>query len=135
MSEENIGTVRRILDAFERRDRAGIKAELDADAAWYPALRGLTERSSYIGPEDICRFLLDELDATLEGFRPEVVGEESVGDAMVLVAARFSGQSRSTGLPIEQVLFHLYRLRDRKIIEVRGFTSRDAALEAAGLSE
>ena len=136
MSQEDVETVRRVLEAFARRDRQGIKAELDANATWYPALRGLTENASYNGPEEICHFLLDELDATLEGFRPEIVAlEEPVGDAVVLTTARFSGRSRSTELAVEQVLFHLFRLRNGKVIEVRGFISRDAAVEAAGLSE
>ena len=108
---------------------------MDPQATWYPALHGLTEHSSYEGPEAICGFLLDELDATLAGFRPEIVGEEPLPDGMVLTTARHSGRSRSTGLQVDQVLFHLFRLCDGKIAEVRGFTSHDAALEAAGRLE
>ena len=132
MSRENVEVVRRALDAFTHRDREGLQDALHPEATWYPALRGLTTRSSYNGPEAICRFMLDELSATLEGYRPEVVALEDLGDA-VLSTARFRGQSRSTGLAVGQILFHLYRLSDGKVIDVRGFTTRGAALEAAGL--
>ncbi|MFN2612638.1 MAG: nuclear transport factor 2 family protein [Solirubrobacterales bacterium] len=134
MSEENVELVRKGFAAFARGDPEGLKALCHPDVTWYPALGPVLEQSSYHGPDAVCRLLFEEIPSVLEGYRAETLGLEDLGDA-VLAIVRFAGTSASTGLPVEQTFFQLFRHRNRKMIEMRGFTSREKALEAAGLSE
>ena len=134
MSEENVEVVQRGLAAFARNDPDGVKASLHPDATWAPALGGLTTKSVYRGAEAICQLLFEEVPTVLEDFSAEIRDLDAAGDA-VMTTARFSGRSKSTGLGVEQTFFHVYRVRDGKIVEMHGFTTREEALEAAGLSE
>jgi hypothetical protein len=54
-----------------------------------------------------------------------------------VVEVRLTGKGRSSGIEVDQRAGFLYTLReqDRKIARIQMFSSKDAALEAAGLSE
>ena len=134
VAQEDVENIRAGYAAFNRRDREGITAALDPEVTWYPALAPLLTRTRYHGHDEICGLILDEIPSVLEGFRAELRDVEDLGDA-VLATVRFSGTATSTGLPIEQTFFQLFRTRNHKGIEMRSFTSRADALEAAGVSE
>lgn len=131
MAQEDVDNVRAGYDAFVRGDREAIVAVLDPDATWYPAMGALLERTSYHGRDAICDLILREIPSVLEGFHADLIDVEDLGDS-VLATVRFSGTARSSGLPIEQTFFQLFfRLRNHKALEMRSFTSRAAALDAA----
>lgn len=134
MSQQDVELVRKGFDAFARQDRAGIKALLDPEVTWYPALGPLLERSSYHGPDQICRLVLDEIPSVLQGFHAELLGIEDLGET-ALAIVKFHGTARSTGLPVAQTFFQLFRARNGKGIEMRAFTDRDAALQAARIRD
>lgn len=134
MSREDVENVRSGYAAFAKRDREGIKALLDPEVTWYPALGPLLEQTSYHGPDAVCRLVLDEIPSVLDGFQGELRELEDLDDA-VLAVVKFTGTALSTGMRVEQTFFQLFRHRNRKVIEMRSFSSRDEALEAAGLSE
>ena len=56
MSQENVEIVRRVFDAFNRRDIAAFLELLDPDVEWVPVLAVL-EGSVYRGHGDIRRWL------------------------------------------------------------------------------
>jgi ketosteroid isomerase-like protein len=53
----------------------------------------------------------------------------------VLIAARITGHGRQSGLALDTALFQVVTLRGGLIVRQEDFADRDAALEAAGLSE
>ena len=53
----------------------------------------------------------------------------------MLVIARVLGRGTASGVPINQPLAILVTFRDDKAVRARSFTSKQDALEAAGLSE
>ena len=56
------------------------------------------------------------------------------GDSVV-VAFRWWGRGKSSGVPVESDFFGVHDLRDGKIVRFRQYDTRAEALEAAGLSE
>jgi ketosteroid isomerase-like protein len=69
------------------------------------------------------RDLFDDIELTTREFIP-------VADRIV-VAFRVRGRARVSGVPVETELAHLIRMRGAKIVELRAFLSREAALAAA----
>jgi ketosteroid isomerase-like protein len=132
MSEENVEIVRRSLDAFNRGDVEGMLEDVhpevetidDPRVPGQKTIRGQTETKRYF--ESLSRYW--------ESVR--IVPERLVdlGDD-VLVLGRMTTRTRRGGPDIERALDQIVTLRDRRIIRNRVFSSRDEALEAAGLSE
>jgi ketosteroid isomerase-like protein len=58
-----------------------------------------------------------------------------VDDDCLFAAISFGGRARHTGIPVELHPFHVFKLRDGRILRWHVFQDRDAALEAAGLRE
>ena len=134
MSQEAVERVRETYAAFSRGDAAAFKETLDREMTWHSSLVPLLEKTVYHGPDEICRLLFEEIQAFLAGFSAEVLKIEDLGD-ITLATVRFQGTATSTGLLVEQTVFHLWRHRNGKGIEMRAFRRRGDALEAAGLQE
>ena len=58
-----------------------------------------------------------------------------VDEEWLIVGAAFGGQARRTGLRVEMHPFHVFRLRDGRVLRWQVFVKREEALEAAGLPE
>ena len=132
MSQENVEIVRRVFDAFNRRDIAAFLELLDPDVEWVPVLAVL-EGSVYRGHADIRRWIKD-LDTDWEFF--EVYHEElrDLGDR-VLVSGHWRARGRASGIEVENPGTYLYEIKGGKVASMRTFTDRVEALEAVGLSE
>ena len=130
MSQENVEIVRRAweYEMFGRADGADPLADFAPDVVMNP----VEEEPSY-GREvirgNIQRFetAWEELEVTAEQFID--AGER------IFVTAHFLGRGRASGIPVEARLYEVYTLSDGKIVRIDEFTDRNAALQAAGLSE
>jgi ketosteroid isomerase-like protein len=58
-----------------------------------------------------------------------------VGENCFIVGITFGGQARHTAIPFEAHPFHVFTLRDGKVLRWRVYIAREDALEAARLSE
>ena len=128
MSEENVEVVRAIFEAYAREGIGGGIAFLDPEVVWNAA-------------DEAPQQGVDAARAYMERWETEwdhltTVPEEFVdaGDR-VLVAVRFSGRGRSSGIEVDALVYEIYSLRDGKVVRMDEFTERSKALEAAGLSE
>jgi ketosteroid isomerase-like protein len=130
MSEENVETVSRGVEALNRRDAEAIVGMCDPDVEWKTELIGTPV---YRGHEGI-RQALRDIDRAWESWHTEPV-ELLAGDEMVFLATRAAARARDTGIPVEADLFYAVTFRDAKIVRCEGFSDRSKALEAAGLSE
>jgi ketosteroid isomerase-like protein len=135
MSREALATVKRGHEAFNRGvvsvvlDLATPEVEWGATGA-FPGVEG-----RYHGREaiqewaDVIRAEWEEFGVSLE----QVLHE---GDDLVVVVERLRGRGRGSGAQVEMSVFSAYWFDERgKITRRSAFTERDAALEAAGLSE
>jgi uncharacterized protein len=132
MSQENVEIVRRVFDAFNKRDTPAFLELLDPDVEWVPILAVLEGRV-YRGHEEV-RGWIKELATDWEFFEVEYEELREVG-GRVMVCGHWHARGRASGVELENPGTYLYEIKDGKVVSMRTFTDRDAALEAAGLEE
>jgi ketosteroid isomerase-like protein len=128
MSQENVEVVRRVWDAYSRRDFDQVRTLSD------PAVVMITLEEGPLYGIEAVRKNHERWWETWENDETKVEEVIGVGDR-VFVTARFWGRGRASGAEVEGRHVEVYTLRDGKIIRVEEFSERGAALEAAGLRE
>ena len=131
---ENLETVRRCLDALNRRDVDGYLACCTDDVELQTTLVAL--EGAHEGRDGIRRFFADIQDSAPDFWlvleRVEVVGPNRVlGFERGTASGRTSGVALEEGIPFATV----YDLAEGKIERIRVFADREQALEAVGLRE
>jgi ketosteroid isomerase-like protein len=132
MSQENLETVRRAIEAHGREGVEGALRYNDAEVEWQTT-EAYLERGTYRGHQVLRRYLgsiEDEFEDL--GIEPEELidaGEQ------VISSVRISGKGKGSGAPVAITLISVGSLRDGVIYRVRNCADMAAALEAAGLSE
>ena len=132
MSQENIETVRRALDAFNRTDYQAALSVFDPDVEWHPYL-GALESSLYRGPAALLRMWTDLNDSLGSSLRLEVKELVAEGDHVISVVEAH-GVGTASGAEVHQSWAQLISFRDGLIFRVKPFPDKAAALEAAELS-
>jgi ketosteroid isomerase-like protein len=134
MSEENVQTVRKVFDAFVRRDVRAALDVMDPDVDLSaPATQALVDRDlSYRGHDGIRTYFEDvaEVWEELEVFLHEY---HDVGDDRVLVVGHVRARGRD-GLLVDQPAQWGWVIKDGKIVWGRVFTNRNEAFQALELS-
>jgi SnoaL-like domain len=92
MSQENVDTLKRAIDAFDRRDIESLALLVTSDFEWFGALLGSVEGGSYSGRDGMERYFADAAD-TWEEFR-SVTGEFRDLDDRVLAVGRLEGRGK-----------------------------------------
>jgi len=131
-----------IKDFFDQGFSCWNGGEIDLMADDYAAdaevdtTTALPDGRCYKGREQVVRFFHEQWDAWA-GFHVEPLEIAAAGGGRYVVEVRFTGTGRGSGIEIDQRMGILYTLReqDGKVARCQMFPSRDAALEAAGLSE
>jgi ketosteroid isomerase-like protein len=132
VSQENIETFRRGVEAYNRGDLEGQLGVAHPNIEWYPLTAQVEGGQAFHGHEGI-REWWSNLDATFEGFAVSFDEVRDLDDAVLAlgrVHLRFKG-----GVILDREGGYFARFRDGLIVWARQYPSRDEALEAAGLSE
>jgi ketosteroid isomerase-like protein len=130
MSQENIEVVQAMLDAFNQGDAAAVIAAFDEGCELHePAEMPDTPASGFRGHDGIRTWMANLREVGGVQFEPMSV--TASGDA-VLAELASRGQGQASGAPFEWTTFAVLHVRDRKIVRVQAFLSRDEALEAVG---
>jgi ketosteroid isomerase-like protein len=126
-SEDGVAILERLFDAWNRDDT---KAALDL---FDPQVEWRTIEGTYYGLDGLVKHW-NEWTEPWEDHR--VQGEEFIpaGDK-VLAVVRVAGRGRLSGVEVGQRIFHVYALRDGRIVELQEYLDRDEALEAVGRRE
>ena len=135
LSDQNVEVVLAAYRALNDGDREAAQTLLHPDVEWHPALGGLLSRPVYRGVQAVVEMALDEIPSLLEGFHVEAVETRGVGADTVIAKARFAARAKASRVPVEQVFFQVYRLREQQIASMHSYTTEAEALEAAGRSE
>jgi ketosteroid isomerase-like protein len=133
MSQENVEIVRKLFDAFNRGDYAAALAALAPDIEWHAPSGVSIGEEIYRGHHAVQRAFVLWLDAW-ETYRFEPTELLDRGDNVVVTGTQI-GRGRGSGVEINLQTFNVFTLRNGKIIRMRTFDDRAAALEAAGLRE
>jgi ketosteroid isomerase-like protein len=132
MSRENVEVVRRAVDGFNRRGLDALLELADPEIEWTTTGR-YVEAGTYRGHEGVRQYLGAAL-AEFDDARTDADEYIDAGDHVV-VASRFSGTGKRSGIPVELEMTIVYTIRDGKIVRARNFEDKAEALRAAGLTE
>ena len=133
MSQENVETLRRAVDPFNRRDIPAFLDTLAPDVEWIPIMATLEDRV-YRGRDEVLRWV-EALDADWEFFEIHPDQFHDLGDR-VLTFGHWRARGRVSGVTLEnQPAAWLHEVKGGKIARMQTFTDRAEALEAVGLSE
>jgi ketosteroid isomerase-like protein len=136
MSEENVELVRRAIEAGRRKpnpDYDTINVLFHPDHQLVSLIQRL-EGGVAEGAQGFRDFLADN-EEVWERWDTEIEDVRSIDDNRVLVAEKFTGVSKGGGVPVKESLTEIFTVREGKIARTEVYSSREEALEAAGLRE
>ena len=131
MSQENVDAVRAIYECWRRGDFRATADKVAPDFEW-KQVHGVVEPGSHVGAE--ASRALRSIFEVYEDFRVEAEEYVDAGDTIVVVV-RAHGTARGSGLHIDQRLAQAWTVLDGIPARMEQYPSREAALEAVGLSE
>ena len=134
MSQENVETVRRAIDAFERGDLERIFALTHPDFEAHIAPQLSAEPDTYRGQKGIERYF----ESFREAFDDISFEAESLRDAggdSVVVGLRMTASGKQTRIPVEQRNAGVWTVADGRIARIDTYASLAEALNAVGLEE
>jgi ketosteroid isomerase-like protein len=131
MSQENVESVRGFYE-HHNRTRALYLDAIAADFEWH-ARADFPDDGQHTGHEGFTG-LKAKWDTAFDDFRVEADEVIDAGDYVVVVA-RMRGLIKGTAQEVELPEMQVWKMRDRKAVEVRAYLTRREALEAAGLEE
>jgi ketosteroid isomerase-like protein len=142
MSQENVDMIRDWVSTWEGQDFVAVASQPDRMAPVLEALHpeievrwfeSVADVETYRGIEGAEHALADWLEPWAE-YRQKPIEFTDAGDRVV-VTYRQWGRGRASGAEVESEVTQVYAIRDGKIASLREYTSKSAALEAAGLRE
>jgi len=126
-----IEPLRKVYSAWQRGDFRPRADVYDHDMEWgwsaeFPGLAGVLRDS---GPRSgrMLRWL-----SSWEHWRVEPEGYIAAGESVV-VLTRYLGRGKGSGVEVDAPGAHLWRMRNGKAVRLEIFSSRERALDAAGL--
>lgn len=136
MSEENVETVRRTIEAWNADDPDAFLAELDADLEWHPSIEPGLEGTAtiYRGHDGARKAWREYRGEAWERLISRPQEFRDLGES-VLMLGQIDFTARTTGIEFSQEVGQLFEFRGGKIVRSRDFLTHAEALEAAGLQE
>ena len=133
MPEENVELARDVVHAFNRRDLAALTERFDSEIEWAPGGPAAVESALYRGRDEVA----GGFAATWEAWELFDLQESDVRDLedSVLWLGRARLRGGASHVELDQEFAVNLLVRDGKIARIHGFTTWQAALEAAGLPE
>ena len=133
MSQENVETARRAVDALNRRDLAALDSLWSEDGELHSRLAA-SEGHVFRGQQGIRDYFV-WLDEAFEEFRSEVVEIIDAGEDRVVALLTFSARGKASGVSLDQPFGIVLTFQGERIARADSYFDRVDALEAAGLSE
>jgi ketosteroid isomerase-like protein len=132
MSEENVEIVRRLYEAWGRGDYSAAMDSIDPEIEVDLAV-GLDLDGSYRGHGEIAE-MQRGFWAEFEDPQNEIKELIPVGDDVV-AGVRFYGRGKRSGVKVDMPGWHMWRLREGKVVRWWLRPTKEEALKAAGLFE
>ena len=132
MSQENVGLIGAIYDAFAAGDIHGVVGRMSPDIVWNEAENfPYADGNPYCGPEAILGGVFARLGSEWDGFG--AIPEEylDAGDTVV-VLGRYRGTCKATGLAMDAQLAHVWRVVDGKAARFQQYTDTLQAARVTG---
>ena len=135
MSQENVEIVRRVSDAYNRRDVGAMLDELHPEVEWHPWLQLQLggEATVYRGHEGV-RKGVREVEEAFSEIQAEQTEIRDLGERVVAIG-HLRGRGSESGAITESAIAWIVEFKSGKVIRVREYLDPKKALEAVGLSE
>ena len=133
MSQENVETLRRAYEAFNRGDLDATVADAHPDVE-YISSAAIPGQVDVARGSEAYKRLISWLSDAFEDARLERNEFIDAGDR-VLGGFTLSGRGKQSGVETSLTMWQVWTLKDGMFVHGQGFTAREEALEAAGLSE
>ena len=132
MSQENVEIVRSLYAAFEAGGFDAALEFLDPEIIWED-LDALPDAGTFHGYDQ----LRESIGQFYDAWSDLTLAPEELIDAgdSVIVAHRWRATGKSSGTPIDTLVWNVMTVRNDKVVRRRAFLDRSQAREAAGLSE
>jgi ketosteroid isomerase-like protein len=136
MSEENVETARRALEAWNADDLDGYLSQLHPEVEWHGSIEQAVEgnESTYRGHQGARRAWENYRGGAFGHLTGHIQEIRDLGES-VLGLGYFEVTGAATGIDFQQEVGLLLTFRDGKIASSRDYLSHAQALEAAGLRE
>jgi ketosteroid isomerase-like protein len=121
--------VREVYERFNRGDYEGSTAILHEGAVLHQ-WRDVPDSDTYVGREGFARGVGRWISEFEPGFRFELE-ETREEDARVWLRVRITARGRESGVELEQLIFHVWEVRDGKAAECWVFSDLDESLACA----
>ena len=131
MSAANVEVVRAMQDAFARGDYETATEALRSLRELDMRESGMPDGALYEGREKAFEYLRSWI-GTWEDYDFVPCEYVPAGDG-VMVGFREHGRGKRSGVEMEGEYFGVYDLEDGRIVRLRGYSSREEALAAAGV--
>ena len=130
MSRENIELMKAGYEAAARGDIASVLELMDPEVVLHDRPEA-PDATTYHGLDGV----LAALAVSADEFEDFTFAPEQFFDAgdQVVVVLEMTGRGRTSGVPVEERIAHLWTLRDGRAVELRVFSDPADALESAGL--
>lgn len=131
MSDENVATFQRIIEAFARGDLDQALRDVDPEVVFEPQ-RAATE-GAFVGHAGVRRFWEDTQEM-FEVFDADYGEVRDIGNG-VLAAGTLTVKGRGSGVEIAIPMAFVARFRDGALVHYKDYGDVGLALEAARLPE
>jgi ketosteroid isomerase-like protein len=135
MSQEDVETFKRVVEAYNRRDIDALLGELDPEVEWRAALDVLLggEATVHRGHQGVSE-LIRGTDEVFDEIHADLPDVRDIGDRIVAIGhLRIRG--KQSGAESESAVGLVADFRDGKGVRIRTYLDPEEALEAAGLRE
>jgi ketosteroid isomerase-like protein len=132
MTDSSADVVRELAAALNANDEERLVRVMDPEVVQYGTRGGIDQDRVLRGREAVLAYW-DEIGEAWEWqtFEPERVIE---GDDVVVALWRETVRIRDSDLDVESSTASLIKVRDGKVVELRGYMNRDEALRDAGMT-
>ena len=135
MAQQNTEVVRQFIEAARSGDHAiEVFIAVSDPSIEHTRLPAASGPETYSGHDGVRRWFTDMADLWRE-WRNEIQELAEVAPDTVVARVRFIAVGRDSGVPVEARLGLVCVVSEGKILRSRTYSSGEAALEAAGLSE
>jgi uncharacterized protein len=132
MSKENVEIVRRAYENWNRGDYAAALESVAPEIEAEDNLGGVLD-GTYEGIAGFQKYAVGFWGSFVD-FHTEIEDFIAEGDEVVISAHHY-GRGKGSGVRVEMHNWHVWTVRDGKIVRYRVFRTKPEALEAAGLLE
>ena len=130
MSQQDVETMRRAYDAFNRSDVPAVLQAFDDSIEWYEPGGGNAPGGSFRGPQNVASDVFASVPENFEEFKAEPQDFIDAGDDLVVVG-RFRGRSKS-GQQLDTPFAHVWKMRNGKAQAFHNYVETESWTKAWG---